>query len=123
MTLFNLHNYGIMKAKDAEKILSSPKHLEKGYIYQLVHPLLSTGLLTSHSEKWFQRRRMLTPAFHFNILKNYFEIFKEESDSLVKTLEKTNEKVIDINPVSTQYTLNSVCGELLKTSDKKLGKF
>jgi cytochrome P450 len=66
----------IIKAKDAEKILTSSKHLEKSGLYSFLHPFLKTGLLTSHGEKWFQRRRILTPAFHFNILKEYFEIFK-----------------------------------------------
>ena len=76
MTVFGGTDYFIVRAKDAEKILSSSKHLEKGLIYQLLHPFLKTGLLTSSGEKWHQRRRMLTPAFHFNILREFCEIFK-----------------------------------------------
>jgi cytochrome P450 family 4 len=75
-SLFNLVNFEVMKAVDAEKILSSSKHLDKGVVYRMIHPFLKTGLLTANGEKWFQRRRMLTPAFHFNILREYFEIFK-----------------------------------------------
>lgn len=76
LTIFFSTDYCITKAKDAEKILSSSKHLAKGEIYNLLDPFLKTGLLTSSGEKWFMRRRMLTPAFHFSILKEYFEIFK-----------------------------------------------
>jgi len=76
MTVFGNTDYFIIKAKDAEKVLSSSKHLEKGLIYDLLHPFLKTGLLTSAGEKWHQRRRMLTPAFHFNILREFCEIFK-----------------------------------------------
>lgn len=73
---FGSLRYMIIKAKDAEKILTSSKHLEKNSLYYFLHSFLKTGLLTSHGEKWFQRRRILTPAFHFDILKEYFEIFK-----------------------------------------------
>lgn len=62
--------------RDAERILTSSKHIEKSILYEMLHPFLGTGLLTSGGVKWFQRRRMLTPAFHFNILKEFLEIFK-----------------------------------------------
>lgn len=74
---FNKLRFMILKADDAEKIyMSSSKHLEKSGTYALLQPFFKTGLLTSHGDKWFARRKILTPAFHFNILKEYFEIFK-----------------------------------------------
>lgn len=68
--------YNVIRAKDAEKVLGSSKLITKGLVYNFIHPFLKTGLLTSSGEKWFSRRKMLTPAFHFNILKEYLEIFK-----------------------------------------------
>jgi cytochrome P450 family 4 len=77
MTVFGYNDYCITRASDAEKILSnSTKHIEKGYAYRLLHPFLKTSLLTSGGEKWHTRRRMLTPAFHFSMLKEFCEIFK-----------------------------------------------
>jgi cytochrome P450 family 4 len=75
-TLFHITTYAIIRAKDAERILGSSKHIEKSRMYLILHPFLKTGLLTSGGEKWHTRRRMLTPAFHFNILKEFCEIFK-----------------------------------------------
>jgi cytochrome P450 family 4 len=114
--VFNIETFLVLRAKDAEKILTnSTQHLTKGFVYNFLHPFLKTGLLTSDGEKWHTRRRMLTPAFHFNILKEYCEVFKEESVQLVEILKNTNGKVIDVVPVSTQFTLNTVCGENGKT--------
>jgi cytochrome P450 family 4 len=75
-SLFGIRTYNIIRVRDAERILSSSKHIDKSIIYMTLHPFLKTGLLTSKREKWFKRRRMLTPAFHFNILKEFCEIFK-----------------------------------------------
>lgn len=104
--------FNINKASDVEKVLGSSKHMEKGLIYNFLHPFLNTGLLTSAGEKWHKRRRLLTPAFHFDILKEFFEMFREESDKLVESLKEKTDKELNIIPISTQFTLNTICGEI-----------
>ena len=64
-------NVGIASPEGFEKILSSNKQLTKGKDYKFLMPWLGTGLLTSTGSKWHTRRKMLTPAFHFRLIKSY----------------------------------------------------
>lgn len=116
-----LVSYNVIRAKDAEKVLSSSKHNDKSFIYNLLEPFLKTGLLTSNGDKWHTRRRMLTPAFHFDILKEFFEVFSEESDKLVETLRGVSGREINIVPVSTQFTLNTICESAMGVKLTDLG--
>lgn len=91
--------YNIITAEDAELVMNDQKNLiHKGVIYNFFVPFLNRGLLTSSGtafiwkfviwskylfnstnglgKKWYSRRKMLTPAFHFKILTQFEEIFK-----------------------------------------------
>ena len=47
-------------------------------VYDLINPWLGSGLLTvEDGPKWFRNRRLLTPAFHYAILKGYVAVYND----------------------------------------------
>lgn len=75
-------------AENIEVVLSNSRHLDKSYPYRFLHPWLGTGLLTSTGEKWRNRRKMLTPTFHFSILSDFLEVMNEQTDILIQKMQK-----------------------------------
>ncbi|XP_066125370.1 cytochrome P450 4A11-like [Saccopteryx bilineata] len=66
---------------------SDPKNHD---VYRYLVPWIGYGLLLLNGQTWFQHRRMLTPAFHFNILKPYVRIM---ADSVQVMLDRWEELV------------------------------
>lgn len=97
-------------SKLAEGILSSQKILDKGIDYDLMKPWLGTGLLISSGKKWFQRRRIITPAFHFQILERFVDIMDDHGKVFVDIMSKLNGQQVDIYPLVNAYALDVICG-------------
>jgi cytochrome P450 family 4 len=101
----------ISDPKLAEIVLLSQKLIDKGYDYESMRDWLGNGLLLSTGKKWQQRRKILTPTFHFQILEKFVEIMDEQSRILVAKLERTNGKEVDIFPHLSLFALDVICGE------------
>ena len=41
------------------------------------------GLLLSSGKKWQRNRKLLTPAFHFEILKSYMRVYNDAVDIMM----------------------------------------
>ncbi|XP_046556782.1 ultra-long-chain fatty acid omega-hydroxylase-like [Haliotis rubra] len=48
-------------------------------------PWLGMGLLFSNGIRWERTRRLLTPAFHFLVLRQYMKVYNEAADVLLAT--------------------------------------
>ncbi|XP_028250858.1 cytochrome P450 4F3 [Parambassis ranga] len=51
-------------------------------IYDHLRPWLGQSLLLSNGEVWSRKRRLLTPAFHFDILRTYITIFNSSTKTM-----------------------------------------
>ncbi|XP_055302936.1 probable cytochrome P450 4ac1 [Sitodiplosis mosellana] len=109
---FGIMVYHIYSADSFERIVTNPKHIEKSFTYKFLHQLLGTGLLTSTAEKWFARRKLLTPAFHFNILNGFQSTFNEQTEILLREIRKNevnNPEGTHLQKLISRFTLNTIC--------------
>ncbi|XP_048473835.1 ultra-long-chain fatty acid omega-hydroxylase isoform X2 [Rhincodon typus] len=63
-------------------LASAPIAPKDKLFYGFLRPWLGDGLLISKGERWARHRRLLTPAFHFDILKPYVKIFNQSASIL-----------------------------------------
>ena len=91
-----IHKYGpayTINLGPIEKqiVMNNPKYIQvvlntatpKGGFYSILHPWIGDGLLLSKGKQWARNRRLLTPAFHFDILKPYQNIFSQCTQVMV----------------------------------------
>ncbi|XP_023243857.1 cytochrome P450 4c3-like [Centruroides sculpturatus] len=108
----------------AEEVLKSHTVINKDWIYNILHPWLGTGLLTSSNDKWRHRRKLLTPAFHFRILEDFQEIFNDYSTILIEKLKnkKENEEFL-MDELISLCTLDIIGGLCLCSVLFKLASY
>ena len=95
----------------AEVILKGSKHIEKSLVYNFLHPWLGTGLLTASGDKWKQRRRLITPSFHFNILQDFLDVMNEQSQIMIGNIKNqlAEKQKIDVGKAVTMCALDTIC--------------
>ena len=103
----------ITDPKDAETILGSQKLIDKSDEYKFIAHWLGTGLLISTGQKWFSRRKVITPTFHFKILEQFVEVFDKHSAIMVQNFGNFKGQPVDVFPQITLCALDVICGEII----------
>ena len=89
-----------------ELLCMKPTELPKDdYMYGFVKPFLGEGLLISNFDKWQTRRRMLTPGFHYDILKPYVSIYNDIVEVFIRKCKGKIENSQDVIPIFENVTL------------------
>ncbi|OWF56653.1 Cytochrome P450 4F4 [Mizuhopecten yessoensis] len=99
---------------------SEPKNKQAGGGYFTLMPWLGDGLLISDGKKWERNRRLLTPAFHFDVLKAYVPIYNKVFDIFLDKMEEATSggKSTDIYHSVGLATLDTLLRCVLSYEDK-----
>ncbi|CAH1248656.1 CYP4F2 [Branchiostoma lanceolatum] len=70
----------------------------------------SNGLFMSNGDTWKVRRRLLTPAFHFDILKQYVSVYNREATEMISKLLETTKRgqVFEMFQEASMCTLETI---------------
>eukprot|EP01104_Vermistella_antarctica_P007252 TRINITY_DN1800_c0_g1_i2.p1 TRINITY_DN1800_c0_g1~~TRINITY_DN1800_c0_g1_i2.p1 ORF type:complete len:463 (-),score=99.52 TRINITY_DN1800_c0_g1_i2:67-1455(-) len=82
----------------------------KGIGYKMVEPWLGYSVLTSHGKVWKRKRKLVTPAFHFQILKSYMSIYESCCTILLDQWQDHADQYddFDLFPSITNLTLDII---------------
>ncbi|NXX04501.1 CP4B1 protein, partial [Larus smithsonianus] len=77
--------------------------------YEFLVPWIGKGLLILDGPKWFQHRKMLTPAFHYDVLKSYVSLMSESVKVMLDKWERyTERKSVELFQDVSLMTLDSI---------------
>ncbi|XP_075040092.1 cytochrome P450 4B1-like [Mixophyes fleayi] len=71
--------------------------------YRFIVPWVGDGLLVTSGKRWFHRRRLLTPAFHYDVLKPYLAIM---GDCTKTMLDKWERLIPDKKPIEVSNDIS-----------------
>ncbi|XP_066121116.1 cytochrome P450 4X1-like [Saccopteryx bilineata] len=79
--------------------------------YKFLIPVIGEGLLSLNGPKWFQHRRLITPMFHFNILKSYINVMAQSVNVMLGKWEQicsTQDTPMEVSEDTTLMSLDTL---------------
>uniref|UniRef100_A0A8D3C196 Cytochrome P450 4B1-like n=1 Tax=Scophthalmus maximus TaxID=52904 RepID=A0A8D3C196_SCOMX len=79
-------------------------------VYRFITSWIGEGLLVSKGQRWFRHRRLLTPSFHYDVLKQYVKLMSDSAEIMLDKWESfayTNQSFELFEQVSLM-TLDSI---------------
>nr|XP_018916819.1 PREDICTED: cytochrome P450 4C1-like [Bemisia tabaci] len=100
----------LAKAEYAEVFFTSKNLETKSFLYDVFHDWLGQGLLTSSGHLWQQRRKLITPAFHFSVLNGLCDTLVEKGIKTVELLRsQPTDSPVDVYEFMYLVALDSIC--------------
>lgn len=78
---------------DSLKVVLSNHVPKEEFVYSLIVPFTGKSLTIVNGKRWQQMRKLLTPAFHADVLKPYVKLFHESTNTLLEKWTKNPEKM------------------------------
>uniref|UniRef100_W5MPS7 Cytochrome P450, family 4, subfamily T, polypeptide 8 n=1 Tax=Lepisosteus oculatus TaxID=7918 RepID=W5MPS7_LEPOC len=93
----------------AKTILSSTEPKDD-ISYRFLIPWIGEGLLVTDKQKWFRHRRLLTPGFHYDVLKQYVKFVADSTKSMLEKWEMYagKEESFEVFQHASLMTLDSI---------------
>ncbi|EFA04629.1 cytochrome P450-like protein [Tribolium castaneum] len=102
--------------KLVEFFLSSNSLLTKSQNYAFARSWLGNGLILANGTHWKQHRKILTPAFHLEILREYLETFDSVGRIFIEKLKSLdNVQSVDLDALVPLCTLDVICETAMGT--------
>ncbi|KHN83257.1 Cytochrome P450 4V2 [Toxocara canis] len=103
-------------AEECESVLGSNRTLTKPFQYSFLSAWIGKGLLVSEPTKWRPRRKLLTPTFHYDILKDFVGIYNKHARTLLGKFEKMADgEYHEIFHTISLCTIDVICEAALGT--------
>ncbi|XP_063794994.1 cytochrome P450 4B1-like isoform X1 [Pseudophryne corroboree] len=95
---------------DYAKAILSRQDPKDNFVYVFITPWIGKGLLVLAGKKWFQHRKLLTPAFHYDVLKPYIGLMSDCTNTMLDKWEKLvpDQKPLELFHYVSLMTLDSI---------------
>lgn len=101
-----------MYSDSVQDIANNTTLIDKAKAYHLSRDWIGNGLVVNSGDNWRQRRKLLSPAFNFQILSRFKEPIEECCRVLVERLtEVADGRPVNIYEYAMLFSLDVICGK------------